>query len=335
MPPMGAAVSTDALTKTFGKVLAVDRLSLEVGRGEIYGFLGLNGAGKTTTIRMLLGMIKPTSGFASMLGLRANAAARELWSRVGYLVESASAYPQLTVRENLEVTRRLKLVKDPGSVDRVMETLALGVYSGRKAQTLSTGNMQRLGLARAILGEPDLILLDEPANGLDPAGVVEVRELLKSLARERGATVFMSSHILGEVARLATRIGIINEGRLIEELDSDELEGRLQPRLAVDARDRAGLRQVFHSAGMRFEDGPGGELLLAEARAVDRPDDIARLLFDSGFPPTLLHVRHEDLETHFLKMVGHPALRDEADRERHEGTAQEASTDAPGEAGRA
>lgn len=335
MPPPDAAVSTDALTKTFGKVLAVDRLSLEVGRAEIYGFLGLNGAGKTTTIRMLLGMIKPTAGFATMFGLRASANARELWSRVGYLVESANAYPQLTVRENLEVARRLKLVKDPVSVDRVLETLALGVYSDRKALTLSSGNMQRLGLAKALIGEPDLLLLDEPANGLDPAGVVEVRELLMSLARERGVTVFMSSHILGEVARLATRIGIIDEGRLIEELDSDELEGRLRPRLAVDARDRGGLRQVLSSAGMRFEDGPEGELLLSEERAVDRPDDIARILFDAGFPPTLLHVRHEDLETHFLKMVTHPVLGDDADHEHLEAAPQGASTDASGEAGQA
>ncbi len=235
---MDNAITTAGLTKGYGDRMAVDRLSLRVGRGEIYGFLGLNGAGKTTTIRMLLGMLRPTAGVARILGVQAHPGAGGLWSRVGYLVETPHAYPELTVRQNLEVIRRLRRVADSKAVERTMERLALDPYADRRAGTLSLGNAQRLGLAKALLHEPELLILDEPANGLDPAGVVEVRELLLGLAQERGVTVFMSSHILSEVARLATRIGVIHHGQLIEELESAASRGRPCRRLVVDARDR-------------------------------------------------------------------------------------------------
>ncbi|MBN1290055.1 MAG: ABC transporter ATP-binding protein [Actinobacteria bacterium] len=300
---MDTVVSTDRLTKAFGDVLAVDRLSLEVGAGEIYGFLGLNGAGKTTTIRMLLGMIRPTGGSADVFGNTVGPNAHELWSRVGYLVEMPYSYPQLTVKENLEVIRRLRLMDDPNAVDRVMDLMALTKYADRRTRTLSQGNEQRLGIARAIIHEPELLILDEPANGLDPAGVVEIRELLKRLSRERGVTVFMSSHILAEVARLATRIGIIHEGRLLEEFDSDQLDARLRPRLHIDSRDREAARLVLESKGFRPVTVGDGILELASEDAINNPDRIARLLVESGQPPTLLQVRQQDLETHFLQMV--------------------------------
>ena len=214
---MSHAIETDRFSKSYGPVRAVESVTLTVGRGEIYGFLGLNGAGKTTTIRTLLGMVRPTAGSVRVLGEAVGPSGRGPWSRVGHLVEAPSAYPELTVRENLEIARRLQALTDARLVTRVIERLGLASYADRKARALSTGNLQRLGLARALLHEPELLILDEPANGLDPAGVVEVRELLGDLARTRGVTVFMSSHILTEVDRLAGRIGIIHRGRLIEE----------------------------------------------------------------------------------------------------------------------
>jgi ABC-2 type transport system ATP-binding protein len=162
------AIATEALTKRYrGDVLAVDGVNLRVARGEIYAFLGLNGAGKSTTIRMLLGMIKPTAGHADLFGIRVTPGANDLWRRVGHLVESATAYPELTVVENLDVARRLAGIEDRGRVDRMIERLALGAYAGRRAGTLSLGNLQRLALARALLHGPELLILDEPANGLD------------------------------------------------------------------------------------------------------------------------------------------------------------------------
>lgn len=216
------AISTNRLTKRYGDVLAVDSLDLDVRRGEIYGFLGRNGAGKTSTIRMLLGLIKPSAGDVTVLGRRIVPGETEVFSRVGYLVESATAYPNLTVRENLEIQRRL--TDSPrNSVAETIALLRLEPYEHRPAGKLSLGNKQRLSLARALLHSPDLLVLDEPANALDPAGIVEVRDLLRSLVTQRGVTVFMSSHILVEVAHLADRIGIVHEGRLIEESSRDQL----------------------------------------------------------------------------------------------------------------
>jgi len=221
---MSISIETENLSKDYGKVRAVEHLSLRVAEGEIYAFLGLNGAGKTTTIRMLLGMIKPTSGYARVLQTKVQIGKAEPWESVGYMVEDPHAYPELTVYENLEVARRLHPGTPQAAVGRIIDRLGLGEYANRRTGTLSHGNAQRLGLAKALIHNPRLLILDEPANGLDPAGIVEIRQLLLELTRERGGTVFMSSHILAEVSRLAGRIGIIHEGHLVQELNADELE---------------------------------------------------------------------------------------------------------------
>src|SRR5262245_36877131 len=259
MTESGYAIGADGLTKRYGAFRAVDDVSLRVGRGEIYAFLGLNGAGKTTTIRMLLGMIQPSAGAAYLLGKPVHVDARELWAQVGYLVETPHAYPELTVRENLEVFRRLRGLRDLNAVKRIIERLELGAYADRRAGTLSLGNAQRLGLAKALLHNPAILLLDEPANGLDPAGVVEIRELLRDLAHEHGVTIFLSSHLLSEVARIATRFGVIHQGRLLEELSADEMEQRRVRWLEVDARDRDGARATLAEAGIAV-DGCGGDV---------------------------------------------------------------------------
>jgi len=301
------AIATSGLSKRYPGVLAVDRVELQVARGEIYAFLGLNGAGKSTTIRMLLGMISPTAGYAELFGQRVRAGASGLWGRVGHLVETATAYPELSVRENLEVARRLQGVTDRCVVGRMIERLAVGADADRRAGTLSLGNLQRLALARALLHEPDLLILDEPANGLDPAGVIEIRELLRTLAQERGVTIFMSSHILAEVDRLATRIGIVHRGRLIEELDSDALERHRDPRLEVAARDPAAAEVALQAAGFsperQTQDDGVTVLELREPRAIEAPDEIARLLVTAGSPPLRLAEVHETLEDHFIRLT--------------------------------
>ena len=301
------AIATTGLSKQYrGGVLAVDQVDLRVAYGEIYAFLGLNGAGKSTTIRMLLGMIRPTAGHAELFGERVASGATDLWRRVGHLVESATAYQELTVRENLDIARRLAGIADASGIDRVLERLALQPYADRRAGTLSLGNLQRLALARALLPSPELLVLDEPANGLDPAGVIEIRELLRSLADE-GVTVFMSSHILGEVDRLATRVGIVHRGRLVEELDHDALEAHRNLRLEVEARDLEGAEVALRAAGFSVRrraatDGPA-VLELREPGALASPDEIATLLVDAGTPPTRLAVARESLEDHFIRLT--------------------------------
>ena len=297
------AIETNSLTKVFGDVRAVDGIDLRVGAGEIYGFLGLNGAGKTTTIRALLGMIRPTAGDVKVLGQAVGPYGRGPWERVGHLVETPSSYPELTVRENLDIARRLYGITDSNATSSIIEKLSLASYADRKAATLSLGNSQRLGLARALLHQPELLILDEPANGLDPAGVVEIRQLLESLANDKGVTIFMSSHILTEVDRLATRIGIIHKGRLIEELDTDKLEQLRAKRLEVQTRNLEAAQISLNSAGYKFVLNDS-TIVIGDAHAIEHPDTIARILVNAGTPPTRLAVEHQNLEEHFMQIIG-------------------------------
>jgi len=301
---MNKAIETEALVKRYGAVTAVDHVSLAVPRGEIYAFLGLNGAGKTTTIRLLLGMVAPTAGELRVLGQRIRTGERAPWAAVGYLVESADAYPELTVRENLEVMRRLRPGVERKAVERVIDRLALTDYADRRAGALSHGNKQRLGLAKALLHTPALLILDEPANGLDPAGIVEIRNLLLELVREQGVTVFMSSHILGEVARLAQHIGIIHCGRLLQELDVTELERNRRRQLVLRTRDSDAAYAILRSAGFAAALADEGTITLRESAAIAHPDEIAARLCQAGHPPTLLFVEEENLEHYFLRLVG-------------------------------
>ena len=295
-------IATRELAKHYRDVRAVDGLTLDVRRGEIYGFLGRNGAGKTTTIRMLLGLIRPTAGEVLLFSLRGLQSGDASFARIGYLVETATAYPNLTVRENLEIQRRL--MRSPSAaVGDVITLLRLDEYADRTAGTLSLGNRQRLSLARALLHSPEILVLDEPANALDPAGIVEVRELLRVLASERGVTVFMSSHILSEVAHLADRIGILHEGRLLEELDVGEVQARsrifLEVRVSDPARARALLAERLGAAGIEERDG-----MLRVLGGAELAPEVARLVVQAGLDLHSLTPVTEDLESYFLRLTG-------------------------------
>jgi len=298
---MEFSIETNNLSKNFGNVQAVQNVNLHVKKGEIYSFLGLNGAGKTTTIRALLGMIRPSEGNVKVLGQELGRGGRGPWAQVGYMVESPSAYPELSVRENLEVARRLHGLQNPKVVDNVMEQLSITKYADRKAGTLSSGNFQRLGLARAMMHKPALLILDEPANALDPAGIVEIREMIIQLAREHGMTIFMSSHNLTEVDKLADRIGIIHKGKLIEELDADRLEIIRARQLIVDIHDLMKACDVLKN----FQVVQLGEhrIAIQDRRAIEAPDTIATLLVNAGVPPYRLAIEQEDLENYFLHLT--------------------------------
>ena len=301
---MNLPIETQDLGKRYGDVRAVEHLSLQVAEGEIYAFLGLNGAGKTTTMRMLLGMIKPTTGFATVLQTRVRLGSREPWKSVGYLVETPHSYPELSVYENLEVARRLHPGTSREAVRQIIDRMGLAVYADRRAGTLSQGNAQRLGLAKALLHRPQLLLLDEPANGLDPAGIVEIRELLLELTREQGVTVFMSSHILAEVSRLAQRIGIIHNGHLLQELNIDELERNRRRRLLLRSRDIEASQRVLIAAGQPAEMLRDGTIEIKSLFSVEHPEEINTLLVNAGTPPMQLMVEEEELEQYFLRLVG-------------------------------
>lgn len=297
---MNYAIETNDLSKNYGTFRALNKVNLNVRHGEIYGFLGLNGAGKTTTIRTLLGMIRPSEGSVRVLDQVIGQGGSGPWERVGHLVERPAAYPELSVRENLDVARHLHGIKNPKLVEEIMEKLSITSYADRKAGTLSSGNFQRLGLARALLHQPELLILDEPTNALDPAGIVEIRELLLSLARENGTTIFMSSHILAEVDKLADRIGIIHKGEMIEELDAARLEELRAMQLVVGTRDTAKAMDALTNFELV---SANGRITIKDARAVKSPEIVASLLVNAGTPPTHLAVEQENLEEYFLRLT--------------------------------
>jgi ABC-2 type transport system ATP-binding protein len=297
-------IRTENISKHYKDVHAVSDVSLNVRKGEIYGFLGLNGAGKTTTIRMLLGMIRPTFGTAYINDKKISSDNTELWRKVGSLVEIPYSYPELTVQENLEIFRRLHFINDIKIVENIIDKLQLKQYANRKAKNLSLGNNQRLGLAKALIHNPEILILDEPANGLDPAGIFEIREMLSDLAINHKVTIFISSHILGEISKFATRIGIIHQGKLIQELDSSQLDILCKKRLLVNAYDIEMANSILSEKGYDVNKNADAQLEIMNAEAINNPDTIATLMVNSGSPPTLLKVEEEDLESFFLRTIG-------------------------------
>ncbi|MPR33324.1 ABC transporter ATP-binding protein [Salmonirosea aquatica] len=294
-------ITTSALTKKYGPTLAVDEISLRVEEGEMYGFLGLNGAGKTTLIRMLLGMIRPDGGEVRLFGQKVNRSFNA-WNQVGYLVETPYAYPNLSVLENLKVYYHLRQLKDPGLIDRIIEKLKLNPYRYKKAAQLSLGNQQRLGLAKALMHEPKLLILDEPMNGLDPEGIVEVRQLLRELV-STGSTVFLSSHLLSEMAKVASRVAIIHQGRLVKEISTHDLAKQLIQKVLVDTRDNPRAVAYLAEAGTEASLNSEQEIEILDEKAIRNPEMITKLLAEKGLPPRQVYTFTEDLESYFLHTI--------------------------------
>ncbi|MFN8419669.1 MAG: ATP-binding cassette domain-containing protein [Anaerolineae bacterium] len=233
---MSFIIETNQLTRRYRDFVAVDALDLCVPTGSVYGFLGPNGAGKTTTIRMLLGLITPSAGGIQLFSQPMTAKdRRSALRRVGALVEMPSLYPHLTGRQNLEVTRRL-LEVPVNRIDHVLALVKLREVAGKRVREYSLGMKQRLGIALALLGQPDLLILDEPTNGLDPAGIHEVRDLIRTLPGELGITIFLSSHLLSEVEQIATHIGVINKGKLLFQGTLGALQAQHPAELRIGTR---------------------------------------------------------------------------------------------------
>lgn len=294
-------IKTDFLTKQFGPVVAVQNFSIKVQRGDIYGFVGLNGAGKTTFIRMLLGMIKPKYGNIYLFEKKLTNNF-QLWNDIGYMVEAPRAYPNLSVKENLQVYFKLRQLKNKATITEILDKLQLEIYRDVKAKNLSQGNLQRLGLAKALLHRPKLLILDEPINSLDPSGIVEVRQLLKELVAE-GTTIFLSSHILGEISKICNRIGIIHKGKLINELYSSQLEMQLKPKLLVNTLNNIEVMEMLRSKGHDVDQRNDRALEIFDGDAISAPERISQFLCEAGYPPTHISVHREDLEEYFLRTI--------------------------------
>lgn len=295
------ALRTIHLTKQYWQRLAVNDLSLEVKRGEIFGFLGPNGAGKTTTIRMALGLITPTAGSVEILGKDVIARRAEILPRVGALIETPALYLYLSGRNNLRAIGSALGGVPEKRIDAVLEQVGLVGRQKDKVRTYSLGMKQRLGIAMALLQEPDVLILDEPANGMDPAGIVEMRDLVHALAAE-GKTIFISSHLLAEVQQICTRVAIIDQGKLITESSiADLTKGQGEFRVTVEQAGKA-LALVKEQSW-----GRGARMDGADALITSSPDGHGRslniFLTRAGFVPEMLERPTQDLEQVFLNLT--------------------------------
>ncbi|MBF6424701.1 ABC transporter ATP-binding protein [Nocardia cyriacigeorgica] len=294
-------VRTTELTKRYGTHLAVDRVDMRVRPGEIYGFLGPNGAGKTTTLRMLVGLIAPSGGSATVLGHAPGDPA--VVRRIGVLIEGPGFYPYLSGRDNLLVMARYRGL-GRAEVDEALDRVGLAARAGDRYRTYSLGMKQRLGVGAALLGRPDLLILDEPTNGLDPAGMAEMRSLITDLAAD-GHTVLLSSHMLSEVQEICHRVGVISGGRLLAESTVTELRGAASLLVRAEPADLAfpAIRAVVGEPAMLTAAG-----IRVEASA-DAAPKIARAVVESGADLLELRVDEKSLEEVFFEMTGLEAVQ--------------------------
>ena len=307
----GVALATRGLMKSYGRVQALAGLDLEVTRGVVYGFLGPNGAGKTTTIRCLLGLVRPDAGTVELLGAPFTRRDRRRLGRVGALIESPAFYPYLSGRDNLRVIAAAGPGPGQGRIDVVIDLVGLRDRARDKVSEYSMGMRQRLGIAAALLNDPELLVLDEPANGLDPAGIVTMRETLRYLA-DQGKTVFVSSHILPEVQQIADVVGIIDRGKLVRQGNLAAMLAETgHVRVRVTPEDLGAARAVLEGMagpGGVTEGGGGGatgtqEGWLSVRVAPDQAATVSRALAEGGIYPSGLESGN-DLESLFLSMTG-------------------------------
>ena len=290
-------ISTRALTKRYGDaILAVDELALRVRRGEVYGFLGPNGAGKTTTLRMLVGLVRATAGSATVLG--APPGARAGLSRIGAMIEQPAFYPYLSARDNLRVLARHAAV-DEARLPSVLGQVGLSSRATDRTATYSMGMKQRLGVAAALLKDPELLILDEPTNGLDPAGMAEMREFIRSLA-DGGRTVLLSSHLMGEIEQVSDRVGVIRDGALVAEGTVGELRGRAGLRVRAEPQAEA-ARLIGELPGVETVSSHDGllEVVVDTAQAAA----INRKLVQAGIAVSAIYAQTASLEDVFLKLT--------------------------------
>lgn len=293
-------VKTKNLSKKYKHSTVVDNISLEVMKGEIYGFLGPNGAGKTTTIRMLLGLIKSSNGEIRINGKSVTKNRIEVLKNVGSLVESPSYYGNLTAFENLKVIARIREIPDV-RINEVLQIVGLNTTKNKLAKNFSLGMKQRLGIGAAILGNPELLILDEPTNGLDPAGIEEIRELIKSFPKKFGMTVIISSHLLSEIDQMATHVGIINKGRLIFQGEMSSLRNLNQSCIHFYVEEIRKTQQLLTNRNVKFNDHSNGftmsKLGCKEVAAINK------LLVENEISVYRIEEHKESLEKVFLNLI--------------------------------
>ncbi|RNB77481.1 ABC transporter ATP-binding protein [Brevibacillus panacihumi] len=298
---MNQIVSTRNLSKRYGNVFSVNEVNLSVCEGDIYGFLGPNGAGKTTTLKMLLGLVRPTGGKVKIFGKELEANRRYILQNIGSLIESPSNYEHLTGLENMRVVQRLRDVPDK-NVTEALKMVRLEKQKDKKVAQYSLGMKQRLGIAMAMLSFPKLLILDEPTNGLDPAGIGEMRELIKSLPQRYGMTILLSSHLLSEIEQMATSVGIIHNGTMLFQGSMEKLQARSRPAIRIKTQDHAMARELLASRG--FFPKVQEDSLLLENITDSQVAQVNRDLVAADIDVLRIEEQTRSLESIFLDLTG-------------------------------
>ena len=298
-------IETQNLSKSYGDFQAVQNVDMNVERGKIYGLLGRNGAGKTTTMCMLLGLTEPTEGSIKLFGLDARDGKnrKEIYTKIGSIIETPGFYPQLNAHENLKIFSKLRGDYNPENIEKVLKLVNLSDEK-KPFRNYSLGMKQRLGLAAALVHEPELLILDEPINGLDPAGIVEIRDMLLDITSKLGITVLISSHILSEIELLADEIGIISQGKLIKELTKEEL-GEQSTKSVIIEVDNIGLAEDMMIKNGYVKDSDfkvdNNEIILLTD--IDSRSKINESFVKNGIQVNELHLKEENLEEYFMRLI--------------------------------
>ena len=295
-------LTTAGLTKQYGRHKAVNNVGLHVRQGDIYGLIGRNGAGKTTVLKMLSGLSTPTSGSFTLFGASGRKAAPYM-SRIGTLIEAPGIYPNMSACENLKLKCLALGVRKKGEVEELLQIVGLSDAGGKKVKHFSVGMKQRLGIALALVGSPDLVILDEPINGLDPQGIAEVRETLSRLNRERGITLIVSSHILEELSKIATRYGILHDGVLLQELDREELLAKCSEHIELKTDNARAACVLLENMGFTNFKVIDKDTIHIFERLQDG-GEIAACLANHQIKILGLTVQNEALEEYYLNLTG-------------------------------
>lgn len=300
---MGIVLQTENLTKIYGTASVVNNVSMRIDQGDIYGFVGRNGAGKTTLMRLICGLIKKSSGSFELFGCSDSSPKIEQYrKKLGAIIEAPSVYPNFTAKQNLKVNSIALGVRDDNIIPRVLSMVNLEGTGNKKVKDFSLGMRQRLGIAISLLNNPEFLILDEPVNGLDPQGIIEVRDLLKTLNRQYGVTVFISSHILGELSKLATKFGFIENGNFLKEIGADELENACRKRIVIYIDKTEGLAEALKKIGIKnYAQISENIVELYEEPIIS---SLAFALRDEGIQLNRVVEKGEDLEEYFIGLIG-------------------------------
>jgi len=300
----GYVIETIGLTKKFGEQHAVSDLGLHVPQGKIYGLLGRNGAGKTTTMQMMLNLVRPTSGTILLFGNNCTKQPDRAYRKIGSIIEAPGFYSNLTGHENLKILSRLRGQHRKDDIDRALEVVGLHIETKKIYSKYSLGMKQRLGIAAAIMHEPELLILDEPINGLDPIGINEIRKFLLSLCKERGTTIFISSHVLSEIEQLADIVGVMHEGRLLEEVDMLELRKRNRQYVEFAVSDvntaTVLLERHFNISDYIVCD----DNIIRVYDCIDKRGEVNKCFVSNDLLVTTVNVSDEKLEDYFSRLIG-------------------------------